>query len=189
MSRYCWATAMERSAQRAPTRTRSAPPRSSPWRWPISTATTSSTWLSAATARPAVLPGNGDGTFDAPRALGPLAGALTIADFNADGKPDLASTWDSVSVLLGNGDGSFQTAGSLPACGSGDAADVNGDRALDLVLGGGSVLLGIGDGHFGPPITTAVVGSSLVVADFNGEGRPDEALTDTKSTSDRHGAA
>src|SRR5262249_33978885 len=57
----------------------------------------------------------------------------------------------------------------------------NGDRARDLVLGGGNVLLGDGDGNFGPPITTAVTGGYVVVADFNGDGRPDEALTGTKS--------
>jgi hypothetical protein len=140
---------------------------------------------SAATA---VLLGNGDGTFREYRAVGPLVGSLTVADFNADGKPDLASAWDSVNVLLGNGDGSFQAARSFTAVGvSVAAADVNGDRAPDLVLegsyglGGGSVLLGTGDGNFGPPITTAATGGYLVVADFNGDGRPDEALTGTTS--------
>ncbi|HEY7422832.1 MAG TPA: FG-GAP-like repeat-containing protein [Gemmataceae bacterium] len=116
-----------------------------------------------------------------PRDLGLVAESLTVADFNADGKPDLAATQNgSVSVLLGNGDGSFQAARSFTAGGgSVTAADVNGDRALDLVLGGGNVLLGNGDGNFGPPIPTAATGSHLVVADFNGDGRPDEALTHT----------
>jgi len=87
-----------------------------------------------------------------------------------------------VSVLLGNGDGSFQTARSFTAAGgSVAAADVNGDRALDLVLGSGNVLLGTGDGNFGPAITTAATGSYLVAADFNGDGRPDEALTHSTS--------
>jgi hypothetical protein len=132
-----------------------------------------------------VLLGNGDGSFQEPRDLGLLASSLTVADFNADGKPDLATTWDSVSVLLGNGDGSFQTARSFTAAGgSVTAADVNGDRALDLVLGSGNVLLGTGDGNFGPPITTATTGVDLAVADFNVDGRPDEALTHTnRSTS------
>jgi hypothetical protein len=121
------------------------------------------------------------------RDLGLATYDLTVADFNADGKPDLAghvigSDFVGLSVLLGNGDGSFQTARSFPAAGGPmAAADVNGDHVVDLVLGGGNVLLGTGDGSFGPPITTADTGSYLVVADFNGDGRPDEALTSTTS--------
>jgi hypothetical protein len=89
-----------------------------------------------------------------------------------------------VSVLLGNGDGSFQAARSFTAAGgtSVTAADVNGDRALDLVLGGWSVLLGTGGGNFGPPITAAATGNYHAVADFNGDGRPDLALTPTTSS-------
>ena len=124
-----------------------------------------------------------DGYFQAPLDLGLVAESLTVADFNADGKPDLATTWGSVSILLGNGDGSFQSARSFTATGgSVTATDVNGDHALDLVLGGGNVLLGTGDGDFGPPITTASNGGYLIVADFNLDGRPDEALTHTNSS-------
>jgi hypothetical protein len=130
-----------------------------------------------------------DGYFQAPRDLGLVAESLTVADFNADGKPDLAATSptseinvQTVSVLLGNGDGSFQTARSFTAArGSVAAADVNNDGALDLVSAGGSVLLGTGDGNFGPPITTAGTGVYLVVADFNADGRPDEAMVKTTS--------
>jgi hypothetical protein len=130
-----------------------------------------------------VLLRNSDGSFQEPRDLGLVAESLTVADFNADGKPDLATTWESVSVLLGNGDGSFQTARSIAAAGgSVSATDLNGDGALDLVLAEGSVLLGTGDGNFGPPITTAGTGSYLVVADFNGDGHPDEALTHTNTS-------
>jgi hypothetical protein len=140
-----------------------------------------------------ILLGTGQGSFYFydPFDLGVVAESLTVADFNADGKPDLATTWGgSVSVLLGNGDGSLQAARSFTAAGASvTAADVNGDHALDLVLGGGtvynlgsgSVLLGTGDGNFGPPITTTATGGYLVVADFNGDGRPDEALTHTTS--------
>jgi hypothetical protein len=136
-----------------------------------------------------VLLRNGDGSFQEPRDLGLVARSLTVADFNADGKPDLATTSptsetnvQTVSVLLGNGNGSFQTARSFTAApGSVAAADVNNDGALDLVLAGGSVLLGTGDGNFGPPITTAATGGYLVVADFNGDGRPDAALPHSRS--------
>jgi hypothetical protein len=129
-----------------------------------------------------VLLGDGGGSFREVRDIGVVAESLTVADFNSDGNPDVATTGNgAVSVLLGNGDGSFQSPRSFTAAGTVAAADVNGDRAPDLVLGGGSILLGTGDGNFGPPITTAASGQYLVVADFNLDGRPDEALTHTKS--------
>jgi probable HAF family extracellular repeat protein len=129
-----------------------------------------------------VLLRNGDGSFQQPRDLGLIAESLTVADFNADGKLDLATTWESVIVLLGNGNGSFQTARTFTAArGSVEAADVNNDGALDLVLAGGSILLGIGDGNFGPPITMAAAGGYLVVADFNADGRLDAAMAKSLS--------
>ena len=69
-----------------------------------------------------VLLGNGDGTFTAatnsPLATGQAPAAVTIADFNADGNPDIAVTdpqSDSVSVYLGLGQGLFAPAFELPA--------------------------------------------------------------------------
>ena len=91
-----------------------------------------------------ILPGNGDGTFQQPMtvALPPGSGATSIVagDFNGDGRPDLAvanPNRDEVSVLLGNGDGTFQAPRS-PARPGGPyaivAGDFNGDGRLDLAV-------------------------------------------------------
>ena len=98
--------------------------------------------------------GNGDGTFrpQVTYAAGPEPLAIAIADFDGDGKPDLvtvnfgSSTENaSAGVLLGNGDGTFQTETHYPT-GSGVnfvlATDLNGDARPDLVTtnaGSGSI--------------------------------------------------
>ena len=126
--------------------------------------------------------------------------AAAVADFNGDGIPDLAvtgytnyGTSGSVTILLGNGDGTFTTK-STPAAGidpiSITVADFNGDGIPDLAVvnnndgsGNGSVtiLLGNGDGTFtqaaNSPITVGNYPSSVVVGDFNGDGIPDLAVT------------
>jgi hypothetical protein len=151
-----------------------------------------------------VLLGNGDGTLREPSDFVTDRGSNSVAagDFNADGKLDLvtanySNTSNSASMLLGNGDGTFQTARSFAAGNnpqSATASDVNGDGKLDLVVtnasstsspdGVVSVLLGHGDGSLAPPISTATGGSStvsVVMADFNGDGRPDAAAANAGS--------
>jgi hypothetical protein len=145
----------------------------------------------------AVLLGNGDGTFQ-PAVVSNTAAVLStvaIGDFNHDGKldvavdngcPDIGCTTGSVNILLGNGDGTFQTPVAYPAGGnifSVEAGDVNGDGKLDLIVVNGSnsagVLLGNGDGTFKPvsTFTTSTSGNSAVfLGEFSGDNKLDLAV-------------
>jgi hypothetical protein len=120
---------------------------------------------------------------------------VITADFNTDGNLDLAVTNtadDTVSILLGNGNGTFQPAVSYNAGlgSSGNpvwlaAADFNGDGKLDIAVEGNndiSILLGNGDGTFAAARTYSTGSSSgnrggLAVGDYFGNGRQDLAVT------------
>ncbi|HLJ98140.1 MAG TPA: VCBS repeat-containing protein [Gemmataceae bacterium] len=142
-----------------------------------------------------ILLGKGDGTFQAARHFfaGPLARGAAVGDFNGDGHLDLVvvnhdSLTDTVSVLLGNGDGTFQTShvflsgyANLPS--SVAVGDFNGDGILDLAVVGGqgptvSILFGNGDGTFQDPhrVPTGTYPGYVVAADLNGDGRLDLAM-------------
>ena len=138
--------------------------------------------------------GNGDGTFTlasgSPIPLGQSLSAIVTADFNGDGKLDLAvtdSVGNAVLILLGNGDGTFGAPTTI-AVGNGPdaiiAADFNNDVKLDLAVanyGDGTItlLLGNGDGTFtqasGSPYTVAQYPYQISAADFNGDGKLDLA--------------
>jgi FG-GAP-like repeat len=99
-----------------------------------------------------IFPGKGDGTFGSPVIDSyPGAGCVAVADFNKDGKLDLTTGRD---VLLGNGDGTFQSPLTLNAGCDIAAGDFNRDGIPDIVAGGtlypygAKVLLGNGDGTF-----------------------------------------
>ena len=118
-------------------------------------------------------------------AVGTNPSSVISADFNGDGKMDLAIAnhgSNNVSILLGNGTGSFGSATNFTT-GSGSrsviSADFNGDGKADLAIandiGNVSILLGNGNGTF-PAAVNYSVGSrpeSVTVGDFNGDGKVD----------------
>src|SRR5437867_3025713 len=154
-----------------------------------------------------ILLGRGDGTFQSPLTfeVGDFNPTyVAVGDLNGDGKPDLAvPTYGcfyyapcpvishTVSVLLGNGDGTFQPARLFDA-GSGPnsvvARDFNADGKVDLVVADYgpstqrattvSVLLGNGDGTFQPPLSFEAGASPafVVEGDFNFDGVLDLAV-------------
>jgi hypothetical protein len=112
--------------------------------------------------------------------------SVAVANLFGDGKPDIitANAWDNtVSVWVGNGNGTFQPARAFPVGSrpySVGAADLTGDGRLDIVTtnysaNSVSVLLNTGAGTFvnGQTIATDLRPVQTVVADVNGDGRPD----------------
>jgi hypothetical protein len=147
-----------------------------------------------------VLLGNGDGTFQpaASYDAGPVITAVAVGDFNEDGRLDVAAAYyvlglnsASVSIYLGNGDGTLQARSDIEegiSTATLSVGDLNRDGHLDLVVvqpdfnGGGNgvnLLFGHGNGTFGTPvhIATGQGPTSAAIADFNNDDNPDLAVT------------
>jgi hypothetical protein len=136
----------------------------------------------------ALLTGTGTGTFNAPTFFPNTSGfdspAIVATDLNSDGRLDLAVMHTiacftapcraarSITILLGNGNGTFQTPSEIDV-GTGPMAmavvDLNRDGIKDVAIGGGntelSILLGVGNGTFvRQPVVTLVPGGDLFSA-------------------------
>ena len=149
-----------------------------------------------------VLLGDGLGGFTpahgSPFALGGSALSLAVGDFNGDGKSDLAVSFSypaGVTIMLGDGNGGFTVAAGSPF-GTGTnpyylaAGDFNGDGKADVVFVDRdtdtlTVLLGDGSGGLttapGSPVTVGSHPFSVVVGDFNGDGKQDLATANLDS--------
>ncbi len=158
-----------------------------------------------------ILLGNGDGTFRLGTTIsdpGVYPTHLVAADFNTDGALDLAvinvcgpgtgtcfpqaglGTPGSVTLLLGNGDGTFTVSANSPVTGIFPsaivAADLNADGAIDLVVANQisntlTLLMGNGDGTFtgAADVPTRNGPTAMAVADFNNDGKLDLAVTNS----------
>ena len=135
--------------------------------------------------------GDGSGRLQryTPYTLPSRGNSIAVADFNEDGKPDLAFASDKdtegIGVLLGNGDGSFYRTRLYPNGGGARWAHVgafNGDGHADILFltdTAANVLLGHGGGMFNPKPVISPVGDAgaFAVSDFDNNGVADIAIS------------
>jgi len=148
-----------------------------------------------------ILLGNGNAGFSTPSGspitVGHGPSGLAMGDFNGDGKPDLAvanNTDNDMSILQGNGDGTFNSLATVPVSAhpvSVAVGDLNGDGKADLAVTGQSatknltVLFGNGSGGFTAanptPFTAGMTAQCVAIGDFNGDGKADLAIANSGS--------
>ncbi|HZE69176.1 MAG TPA: FG-GAP-like repeat-containing protein, partial [Pyrinomonadaceae bacterium] len=121
---------------------------------------------------------------------GSMPVAVAVADLNGDAKRDVVvanNTSQNVSVLLGNGDGTFGAKTDYDVGTNANAvtiADFNGDGKPDIATANSfsntsnvSVLFGVGNGTFQPradyPLGDFANSNSIASGDFNGDSKPD----------------
>lgn len=144
---------------------------------------------------------DGAGNFGAPTiSIGGTAnGGYTtfgMADLDGDNKTDIVMTnrdAGTITVMMGNGDGSFEEKSTYSIAGAPSAvtfADLNNDNKLDVITGNFnsgkiSVLLNNGDGILSAPTDYAATSHpySLASSDFNGDGKIDIAVSDATANS------
>jgi hypothetical protein len=142
-----------------------------------------------------VLLGNGNGSFSealgSPIAVGTQPRAIAAGNLNSDGYVDLAIVnygSNSVTILLGNGDGTFTNGGSINSSGGTHApaiGDFDGDGFNDIAVtrlnaNAVSIYYGNGDGTFKTVSTDVPVGTNplfIVAADLDNDGKADLAVT------------
>ncbi len=144
-----------------------------------------------------VLLGDGNGGFAAPSytPVGRHPGTIAVGDVNRDGHLD-AVVYNvfgaTISVLYGDGNGLFSEVQFLAGGAPNDSfqsphfalGDLDGDGNLDAVVARVNslgVLLGDGDGGFGPPATIGAFGKAVRLADVNGDGYLDLVVAASRS--------
>jgi hypothetical protein len=151
----------------------------------------------------AVYLGNGDGTFRGSGLFqtGPEPWNIVVGDVNNDGDPDLVIADDvndtqgnNITILLGNGDGTFQSptylVGGVTSSGSVALADFNGDGNLDIAAteepaNNVFVFLGNGNGTFKAKTTYTMNKGPfyLTTGDFNQDGNTDISTANAEGES------
>jgi len=166
--------------------------------------------LGAGTANVLINQGDGTFAPQVSYASGNGTASLALGDLNGDGAPDIAATNsvdNTLSVFFNRGDGTFTLQATYANAGSGTAApglpfprtgggvvaaDFDGDGHVDIGVVQGStqsrsgvflLLANAGDGRLLPPVSYAITGNpdALAVADFNGDGLPDLAVTSAEN--------